>query len=323
MNKGSKQFGYSLLLGVIVPAILFCVVRTRNNEKANYAIQESGTAATAQQRIMREVDVLTDDGVVKMDLQDYLVSVVLREMPASFEKEALKAQAVVARTYTLRRAQAGGKHENATVCTNSACCQGFCSQDEYLSSGGSLALLDKVIGAVAETADEILMYEGELIEATYFSCSGGRTEDAVAVWGSEIPYLQATDSPGEEHASHFADTVSMSVEEFAEKLQLKTSAPADRWIGAISYTDGGGVDKIELAGESYSGTTVRQKLGLRSTAFAISIEGESVTIKTKGYGHRVGMSQYGADAMAMDGKNYAQILAHYYSGAYLTTLTGD
>ena len=162
----------------------------------------------------------------------------------------------------------------------------------------------------------MVTYEGELIEATYFSCSGGRTEDAVAVWGAEVPYLQSVSSPGEENSSDYMKTVTMSAGEFAAAFDGLSGTPGT-WIGKITYTNGGGVATIEIGGTEYKGTTVRQKLKLRSTAFVITIVGSSVSITTKGFGHRVGLSQDGAEAMAVGGSDYAEILAHYYPGTKL------
>lgn len=322
MHKRWSEIGFALLMGLVVPAILFSF-DIGDKQHRFWGTQETQSASTASQNARREISVLMGDTIQKMDLETYLVSVVLREMPSSFEPEALKAQAVVARTYTLRRSESGGKHDEASVCTSPACCQGYCSPDEFLSTGGTQELIDKVTDAVNATQNEVLLYNGELIEATYFSCSGGRTEDAVAVWGSDIPYLQATDSPGEESAKYFVDAVTMSADAFADKMQLDKSIPSWKWIGDIVYTDGGGVDTIQLAGKTYRGTTVRQKLGLRSTVFLISIVGDSVTITTKGFGHRVGMSQYGAEAMAIEGKTYRQILEHYYKDTQLAVLSSD
>lgn len=179
--------------------------------------------------------------------------------------------------------------------------------------------LTKVSDAVNSTQNQVLTYNGRLIEATYFSCSGGRTEDAQAVWGTEIPYLQAVDSPGEEGATYFTDTVKYSAREFAALLGLVPSGSPASWLGAVTYTDGGGVDTMVIAGRVYKGTTLRQKLDLRSTVFSIVPAGNFVHIFTRGFGHRVGMSQYGAEAMAVSGSDYGQILAHYYPGAVLDT----
>ncbi len=262
------------------------------------------------------VTVLMNEESVQMELEDYIVGVVLGEMPADFETEALKAQAVVARTFTLKRKHSS-KHPQADICTDAACCQAYMQPEEYLRQGGIATDLKRFQQAAVDTAGEVLVFDGKLIEATYFSCSGGRTEDALAVWGSDVPYLQATDSPGEENAAHFTDTVSFSAEEFCHLLEIEWPGFSPDWIGEIVYTDGGGVKTIMIKGVPFKGTTLRQKLGLRSTAFIISAVGDTITITTKGFGHRVGMSQYGADAMAVQGKKYDEILYHYYHGTQL------
>jgi stage II sporulation protein D len=144
----------------------------------------------------------------------------------------------------------------------------------------------------------------------------------VAVWGTDYPYLRATESPGEENAAHFTDTVTFSAAEFADRLGISDLGNPSDWIGYATYTAGGGVNSILLGGREFKGTEVRTLLGLRSTAFSIRVEGQSICVTTKGFGHRVGMSQYGADAMALDGKTYGDILAHYYQGTTLENM-GD
>lgn len=323
VHRRWKEIIIALMLGLVFPSILYSFVDKQKGKEPADVTQGTQIADTSADVTIIDVGVLMGNGTVEvMPLEDYLVSVVLREMPAEFEVEALKAQAVVARTYTLRRMEAGGKHADAAVCTDPSCCQGYYDQTEYMASGGTQALLDKVIAAVESTANEVVVYDDALIDATYFSCSGGRTEDALAVWGSDIPYLQSTESPGEEGASHYIDTVSFSTAVFAEKLDLDVGTQPQNWLGSIEYTNGGGVAQIQICGKSFEGTEIRQKLGLRSTAFIISVVGDTVTITTKGYGHRVGMSQYGADAMAVQGKTYQDILSHYYQGTDLIEYTG-
>ena len=179
-------------------------------------------------------------------------------------------------------------------------------------------MLEKVKQAAVATQNQVLTYKGELIEATYFSCSGGRTEDALAVWGTDIPYLQAVDSPGEENATYFVDSSEYSVSEFASLLGVSLLA-CD--LGDVTYTNGGGVDTMVIGGKVFSGTEIRQRLGLRSTAFSMYASGERIYISTRGFGHRVGMSQYGAEAMAVRGSGYQEILYHYYPGTQLTVYT--
>lgn len=324
MHQMMKDAGIALVMGLIMPAVLLgLVVSTSSREESQpketapvlQTIQPTETTATEEMVIT----VQSGDGtVMTMDLCDYLTGVVLAEMPVSFEEEALKAQAVVARTYAIRAATGASKHSDAAVCTISSCCQSYISPVEFQSKGGKAEDVERIRNYIAETGNQVVTYEGKLIEATYFSCSGGSTEDAVAVWGADVPYLQSVESPGEEHASHYEDSVIFSAEELASKLGISATDKPSGWFGQTTYTEGGGVATMSIGGQVFSGTELRKLLGLRSTAFHVECTDDSITIVTRGYGHRVGMSQYGADAMAAGGSTYEEILAHYYQGAELT-----
>ena len=193
-------------------------------------------------------------------------------MPADFATEALKAQAVAARTFA-RRQMAGGKHANADVCSQSACCQACLSADALQERYGAAfdAAWDKASNAVQQTQDEVLTYGGALIDAVYFSCSGGSTEAAAAVWGTDVPYLQAVDSPGEQDAAPYASTVTCSPAEFAETLGLAADGDPAGWLGGTSYTAGSGVDTCTIRGQAYTGTRLRQLFGLNSTRFFAAV----------------------------------------------------
>lgn len=331
LTRRGNQILLAVFLGAILPALIFSFFggqQKRKNEQPTQPTQGNAlqipttgqsVKPTQPQQPQEQftIAVLMKDGSVEdMVLNDYLTAVVLREMPADFESEALKAQAVVARTYTLHKT-AAPKHGQAVVCTDPGCCQGFCSQEEYLRLGGTEKDIKKVRQAVLQTDDLVITYGGRLIEATYFSCSGGKTEDAMAVWGTDVPYLQSTESPGEEGTAFYTDTVKFTASEFNRLLGGHLTGPAETWLEDVTYTKGGGVSTMTLCGKTFQGTDLRQMLGLRSTAFMLTAIGDSVTITTKGYGHRVGMSQYGADAMAVAGNNFVQILAHYYKGTAL------
>ena len=304
-----KGILFVIILGVVIPALVMGLTnnirRGLVEDNTEYPDDISG----------ERISVLREDGVVEqMEINNYLTGVVLCEMPAEFEFEALKAQAVVARTYALRRSSGTSKHDGAAVCLQSNCCQGYEDISAYIADGGKETDVDKIRKAVTETDGLVLTYGDELIDATYFSCSGGMTEDAKAVWGNDVPYLQATLSPGEENASHYVDTVTFSLTVFAEKLGLDANQIRQKGIENVDYTSGGGVSYITICGEKFKGTEFRKALDLRSTAFVISLVGDTATITTKGFGHRVGMSQYGADAMAVSGSTFAEILKHYYNG---------
>ena len=309
-----KEIALALILGIMIPGLILntAVKFGRYGQDRN---DETEVIFYTQPEEVIRIRVLEDDGTVAiLELDEYITGVVLAEMPASFEVEALKAQAVVARTYTMRAKNGKSKHNDADVCTESTCCQA------YRMPVPKSEEVEKVHSAVLDTSWEVLTYNGELIEATYFSCSGGSTEDAVAVWGTDVPYLVATESPGEEKATHYSDQVSITPEAFLEALSLESSQSPERWFGKVTYTAGGGVDTMVICGKTFKGTDLRKLLNLRSTAITIKTRKDEVLITTRGYGHRVGMSQYGADAMALDGYSYDEILSHYYKGTELTTL---
>lgn len=320
MKKFWKEIATALLLTLLVPGLMLNTARLFGIGTGAPVEPPPETAATdgtgESNGVM--ISVLMDNGsVVPMELEEYLVGVVLGEMPADFEPEALKAQSVVARTYTLRMRRNTSKHPNADVCTRSDCCQSYKTGENYLQAGGNQSSVDKIRSAVAATAGLVLTYNGSLIEATYFSSSGGRTEDAQAVWGNDVPYLQSTDSPEEDYSDKYLVTITMTGEEFQSALGISLEGPCETWLGTVTYTNGGGVDTAVIGETTFKGTELRNLLGLRSTAFIMTAVGDHITITTRGYGHRVGMSQYGAEAMAVDGASYEEILAHYYIGTTL------
>lgn len=302
MEKQSSQLRQSILMGLLLPVLLIGGVGNlaEKAEMPSFYTKDSA------------VSVCLTDGT-ELALDAYLQRVLLGEMPISFEKEALKAQAVAARTYTAK-AMAGGKH-GGKLCTDSTCCQAFCDAAAFASFTPEER--EKAADAVRETDALVLTYDGALIEATFFSCSGGRTEDAVAVWGTDYPYLRSVESPGEEAAKYDTDSRLVSKRELETALEITLSDNAASWVGAVQLTSGGGVETIELGGIRFLGVYLRKALGLRSTAFTVTPEGDALRFDTRGYGHRVGLSQYGANAMAADGADFREILRHYYPGTAL------
>ena len=310
----------AFLMGVLMPAFAMqigqaVVFADREPPGQSQTVPPDTTQSQQLQQIPAVIPVLLRGNTLRMmELDVYLLGVVLAEMPVDFEAEALKAQAVAARTCALQCTIEGGKHPGNAVCGDSRCCQAYIEPAQYLSDGGSQESVDKVQRAVLDTAGQILTYQGELIQATYFSCSGGRTEDAVAVWGADVPYLVSVDSPGEEHADIYANTVRFYAADFAALLGKELKGSCADWLGEVTYTRGGGVATMVIAGKTYTGTELREKLSLYSTAFSMAVEGNVISVTTSGKGHRVGMSQYGADAMAKRDCTYEEILAHYYPG---------
>lgn len=321
-----KEIRFALIMGVVVPAVMLLGVRSLGNIRENQerileTVAQSTEPVGAEKSL---IPILNGEGEIEeLPVEDYLTGVLLAEMPASFELEALKAQAVVARTYTFRSWNKGSKHPEAAVCMDSGCCQGYLSEEDYLERGGSTGSIEKMRQAVQETSDYVLTYQGKLIEATYFSCSGGVTEDAVAVWGTEVPYLKSVDSPGEEGATHYTDVVTFTKDELEKALRITLTGNRDSWFGDVTYTAGGGVKTMRIGQTQWEGTLLRKKLGLRSTIFTMEIVKNEIQITTRGYGHRVGMSQYGADAMAVSGSTFEEILSHYYQGTELVRWESD
>lgn len=319
MERNDYQWLIKFSLGLLLPSLLLCLVIHMGKASE----QNMVTTEPPAQEQTGNLTVLFGDEQRKMDLEDYLLGVVLAEMPASFEVEALKAQAVAARTYTIMQCRQGSKHGVNTVCTDYTCCQAYIAPQDYLYAGGTQASIDRVQQALTDTCTEVLTYQGELIYATYFSCAGDATEDAVAVWGQYYPYLQSVPSPGEENALFYTDTREFTPEQFQTALGVRLEGAAEQWFGQSSYTDGGGVDIMSINGVAYRGTTLRTLLGLRSTAFTVCVQNGQIIFQTKGYGHRVGMSQYGANVMAQNGKDYRQILTHYYTGTEIVHYTNE
>lgn len=314
MKRNWQPILFAVLLGILLPALTLRLGRMLTEPHHEPPQADSRPSTMPSSGSVAQIPVLMGQTVVQMDLDAYLVGVVLAEMPASFETEALKAQAVAARTYALKRIREGDKHPQGGVCTDFACCQAYISVEDYLLHRGDQEDVNKITDAVCQTSGQVLTYKGKLAEATYFSCSGGRTEDAAAVWGSDIPYLQSVESPGEEAAAGYTKTVSFTREKFANALDRKLTGSPEQWLGTVTMSEGGGVSTMVIAGKSYTGVQLRKLLGLNSTAFSMTVVDGRIQIVTRGHGHRVGMSQYGADAMAVTGSTYLEILNHYYPG---------
>ncbi len=257
---------------------------------------------------------------VQMDEGEYLTHVLAAEMPASFEPEALKAQAVAARTYVKYRS--GSEGHDADICTDSTHCQAYLNEDEMRAKWGAEYdfYYNRLKTAVEETKGKYLTYESEPVMAVFHSMGGGRTENSADVWGKSVPYLVSVDSPGEESATNYNSSVTMTFDEFKAKIlsaypKAVLNSPMD--VSVPVLTDGGHVKSIIIGGVSIAGTEMRTLFNLRSTMFSIAFADNNVTFSVTGYGHGVGMSQYGANAMAKNGSTYEEILAHYYPGTSL------
>ena len=311
-----KIIGVALILVVVLFALPF-LLRQGQDGDPEATVQEEITLPASGHTLRVQGN---DGQITEMDLNEYLWGVVAAEMPASFSQEALKAQAVAARTYALHRGPTSN-HPDADLCTDYTCCQAWIAKEDALSNWGDNAAFyaNKITTAVAETGNQVILYDGQLIDAVFHSSSGDTTQDAVEVWGNSVPYLQSVASPEGEDVPNYQTEVTMTAQAFQEAfLAVHADAALGEdpaaWISDVQYTEGGSVHTITIGGVTVTGAQARQIFSLRSATFTVSYAGDTFTFAVTGYGHGVGMSQYGADAMAKEGKTYQEILLHYYTG---------
>ena len=256
---------------------------------------------------------LADLAPLDTELEEYVAGVVAAEMPAAFPEEALKAQAVAARTYQVRQMQAAGSR--AVLYDVGQAYLSEAEQKEKWGEGYAL-YAGKIHSAVRATAGEIMTYDGEPILAAFHAQSGGRTEDAAHVWNTAVPYLKSVDSKGDRQAPNNETTVTIAAKALAERLGIAEDAA----VSVKKRTEAGYVAEVQAGSKTFSGREIRERLGLRSADFTIAKNGDSYIFTVHGYGHGAGMSQYGASFLAEQGKNYHEILRHYYTGISFSIL---
>jgi stage II sporulation protein D len=251
--------------------------------------------------------------IIEINLEEYIKGTVAAEMPASFEMEALKAQAVCARTYAVKKLlQEPSYPQGAELSDDINTCQAFVSQEDFSTRHPHFQDLWERIGqAVEATRGEVILFDLEPIDALYCSTCGGRTEDSREVWGGAIPYLKSVKCGYCEQSSHYLNEQMVSNETLAG---LTSNLKGPLTITIKSRTQGGRPKVISINGKSLAATEVRSKLGLPSSWMEFEVKKEGTLIRTHGYGHGVGLCQYGADGMARTGKDYHKILKHYYQG---------
>ncbi|NLY89394.1 MAG: stage II sporulation protein D [Firmicutes bacterium] len=263
----------------------------------------------------------------RLELENYLIGVLAGEMPASFGLEALKAQAVAARTVTVKRMRAfGGRgsscHPRADVSDDPGESQAWLSRGEMIKKWGFWGYLRnraRIAEAVKSTAGLVLTYKGELIDAVYHSTSGPRTENAGEIWGTDLPYLQSVVCSFGRHSPKYKGEKVFSYAEFWAKLGMEPAAsPPDLRI--LEYTAGGRVRTLTVNGRKMPGETFRRLLGLNSSCFSWRLLADGILLTTTGYGHGVGMCQYGADGLARQGWDFRSILKYYYRGVEVVRL---
>lgn len=325
-RKGRGLTRESALIIAIIIFVLLAVVFPALTVKKDSSGTPQGSTPDIEFNISKlpeseEITVWIDGKLTKMPMEEYLVGVVAAEMPASYEPEALKAQAVAARTYTEYKKNHGGcsAHSGADICCDSSHCQAYVSAAEMAENWGSDSSLyiHKIVSAVNDTCGEMIYYDGEEIQVFFHASAGGRTENSENVYPEALPYLVSVDSQGEEASSHYYGENDVSRETFMKKM--KAFSPSIRFegqalIGRIERFDSGRVQSIEVGSESFTGREIREIFSLNSTNFTVEEDGDMIKFITIGFGHGVGMSQTGANAMAKKGADYIEILTHYFTG---------
>lgn len=311
----------ALLIALVLPLVLTALSPAAAvSTAAPQSSQTSGADASSA------FTVLTDGQVETVTMAQWLPGALAGEMPALFETEALKAQAVAARSYILSRRTLGvSNHPEADICDDPYCCKAHLSEDELRARWGSDydAYWQRMVDAVAATDGEYLTYGGAPIQAVFHSSSAGATEDASAVW-SALPYLKSVSSPETAlDVPDYVTTVTVTELDFAAGIrelypEMELAADPSAWLGDISVDGSGRVSAVRIGAVSVTGAELRQAFSLRSTAFTLEHQPGSFVFTVTGYGHGVGLSQYGANVMARSGSDYREILLHYYSGTELT-----
>lgn len=330
MDKTNKEKAKVIELEkqVLEDAVVKEVPAEINTEEvvAQKTVPTAKTVATTKPASVKETSVTTpvstgttiklntSGSVVTMNLEDYVVGVVASEMPVTFHAEALKSQAIVARTFAMKKASQG------ITLLNSSSHQTYKSEAQLKNMWGSsyTTNINKIKNAVNSTSGMVLKYNGGYIDAMYHSISNSKTEMPKYVWGSNLPYLQSVNSNWDTGVKGYEVSTNISYSTLTSKLGQTINK--NTVFKVLSETVSGRVEKIQIGDSTYSGVKLRSLLGLRSTDFTISKGETSVTVTTRGYGHGVGMSQNGANEAAKDGYTYNKILKHYYTGVTLSKI---
>lgn len=304
---------------------LLPLVLARSADEAQPPEETPDSAPTADSEL--SFTVLSNGELATATMDEWLPGVVAAEMPALFETEALKAQAVAARTYILSRRRTGTlSHPDADVCDDPSCCKAHLTSAELMESWGDNydEYMSCILAAVRATDGEILTYEDVPIQAVFHSSSAGMTEDSGAVWNA-LPYLVSVSSPETSaDVPNYVTTLEVSVTNFAATLRAANTAcdlsgTPDTWVSSLTEDESGRVGEAVIGGATLTGAEVRSLFELRSAAFTLEYTDGAFLFTVTGYGHGVGMSQYGANVMAREGSSYAEILAHYYPGTVLVS----
>lgn len=340
-------FFYAFVLALLVFTVVFYTNKldkesigkdnVQNIYKENI-IEQNGKLTTLKVKEVKDrikLKISSTGQIKELETSEYIKGVLPAEMPPEYHIEALKAQAIVARTYLYKK-MSGNAHKDADICDNPAHCQAWYSLDRlydiWKRSKGYTEeecnmYFAKVEQAVDSTKDIVVTYGGKYINAYFHACSGDKTEDVSAIWGKQnIPYLKSVESKGEEGYKNYTSKVKLTVSDLQTKLNKSSTTKCsinkdnEEIVEILSYTNSGRIDKVKIGGVVYKAEELRTLLGLRSTNFTVNKEGEKVIFNVKGNGHGVGMSQVGADYYAKIGYTYIGIIKHYYTGVDVTKI---
>ncbi|QSX05030.1 stage II sporulation protein D [Sedimentibacter sp. zth1] len=320
-----------LLLLYMIPTLSLSYFENTfsSSEEGPIDIAESiDSIITTDESEIRYIEVyhINSNKVLKLEIEEYIMGVVAAEMPAQFELDALKAQAITARTYLLYKLKKTNtnpeQHTQAPICSGTHC-QVYLTKEELIQKFTQTwydTYWPKIESAVNSTKGQILTYEGKLIEPLFHSTSGGRTENSEDVFTSAAPYLRSVESPYEANSPKLTATITIPIIEFITKLKgslgendINATNLKDK-ISLIEVSEGGKIKTMQIGETIITGRDFRTLYNLNSSNFKLVQNNENIEIITTGYGHGVGMSQYGANGMAIEGFNYRDILKHYYTG---------
>lgn len=279
-------------------------------------LEEPVSAQAENVQEEKVVKLLDGEEITNISLEDYVIGVIACEMPASFNIEALKAQAVASRTYALEKMSDSNEYdlENST---NNQCYNSVANMQSKWKSNYNL-YYEKIKNAVLSTKGEYITYNGEVIKAFYFSTSNGYTEYVENVFGLPLEYLTSVESSWDKDSSTYERKIELTVKDFLQKLKIEQSSI--KKINIDERSESGRVNYVSVNNQKFKGTTFRSMLGIRSTDFDLEINENKVIITTRGYGHGVGLSQYGANGMAKEGYTYKEILEHYYKNIEINSV---
>lgn len=302
---------------IAVPSFFILNYKEEKIEKKQEILVEKEEKNIKKENITIRVKQTSKNKVINLDLEDYVKGVIAGEMPVSFEKEALKAQAVAARTYGIRRINKNNEYDVVDTVMN----QVYLDDDTLKNKWGNKyeTYINKINNAVNETVGEYVDYNGNYADTLFFSTSVGNTENSEEIFGTKVSYLQSVSSEWDEEVSPVYQEKNVFTRDiFCKKLKLSNCSKI--YVNIMNQTSTGRIKKVEINGKTFTGTEVAVLLGIRSNYFSIYIENNNVVVETKGFGHGVGMSQYGAEGMATNGYLYNEILEHYYKGTTIKNL---